>query len=89
MNALVDHVEMLKAQNLDLEGRKKREAQGYQADVAMLQQKMKHVEQQMVKSAITKSKGKARLCFKKCPRTKIKKNFLVSTLLHVSVYAIH
>ena len=42
----------------NLEKRRKNEAEGYQADINLLKQKLRHVEQQLIRSAVTKTKGK-------------------------------
>ena len=59
---MVEQVENLKERYELLEKRKKKEAEGYQADVQLLQQKIKKIESQLVSASIAKSKGKFFLC---------------------------
>ncbi len=54
---MADQIETMRDRNDDLERRKKLEAQGYRADVKLLQQKIRQVEQQLVGAAVAKSKG--------------------------------
>ena len=56
--AMADQIETLRDQYDALDRRKKTEAQGYQADVKLLQQKIKQVEMKLVSAAVAKSKGK-------------------------------
>ena len=55
--SMVDQVDNLKERYENLERRRKKEAEGYQADINLLKQKLKHVEQQFVRSAVCKTKG--------------------------------
>ena len=55
---MADQVESLKDRYDELQQRKRSEAQGYQADINLLKQKIKQIEQQVVKTAVTKAKGK-------------------------------
>ena len=59
---MVEQVENLKERYELLEKRKKKEAEGYQADVQLLQQKIKKIESQLVSASIAKSKGKVFHC---------------------------
>ena len=54
---MVDTVDTLKERYENLEKRRKNEAEGYQADINLLKQKLRHVEQQLVLSAVAKTKG--------------------------------
>ena len=54
--AMCEQVEHLKERYESLETRKKREGEGYQADINTLKQKLRHVEQQLVRATITKAK---------------------------------
>ena len=54
---MVEQVESLKERCENLESRKRREAEGYQADLALLRQKMRQVEQQLVRAALARAKG--------------------------------
>ena len=54
---MVDQVELLKERYEGLEKRRRNEAEGYQADINLLKQKIKHMEQQLIKAAVTKTKG--------------------------------
>ena len=55
---MVDQVDLLRDRYENLEKRRKGEAEGYQADINLLKQKLRHVEQQLIRSAVTKTKGK-------------------------------
>ena len=55
---MVDQVDALKERYENLEKRRKQEGEGYQADIHLLKQKLRHVEQQLVRAAVTRSKGK-------------------------------
>ena len=55
--SMVDTVDTLKERYENLEKRRKNEAEGYQADINLLKQKLRHVEQQLVLSAVAKTKG--------------------------------
>ena len=52
-----EQMESLRERYEQLELRKKREAEGYQTDIKMLQEKMKKVENKLVMEAVSKSKG--------------------------------
>lgn len=54
---MVEQVETLKSRYESVEDRRKRESEGYQADVKLLREKLKHVEQQLVRAALVKAKG--------------------------------
>ena len=54
---MVDQVDSLRDRYENLEKRRKNEAEGYQADINLLKQKLRHVEQQLIRSAVTKTKG--------------------------------
>ncbi|TRY70240.1 hypothetical protein TCAL_12834 [Tigriopus californicus] len=54
--AMLEQVEVLKDRYDALEQRKRKEAEGYQADVIQLQQKIKKIETQLVSTAISKNK---------------------------------
>ncbi len=54
---MMDQVDKLKERYEDLEKRKRNEAQGYQSDVKLLNQKIRHVENQLMRASLTKSKG--------------------------------
>ncbi len=56
---MAENIETLRERNEALERRKKVEAQGYHADVKLLQQKIKHVEHRLVGAAVAKSKGRS------------------------------
>ena len=56
--SMVDQVDTLKERYENLEKRRKQEGEGYQADIHLLKQKLRHVEQQLVRAAVTRSKGK-------------------------------
>ena len=56
--SMVDQVDLLRDRYENLEKRRKGEAEGYQADINLLKQKLRHVEQQLIRSAVTKTKGK-------------------------------
>ena len=55
--SMVDQVESLKIRYESLEKRRKTEGEGYQTDIELLKQKLKHLEQQLVRAAVTKTKG--------------------------------
>lgn len=55
--SMVDQVDLLKDRYENLEQRRKNEAEGYQADINLLKQKLKHVEQQLVRALVSKTKG--------------------------------
>ena len=55
--SMVDQVDSLRDRYENLEKRRKNEAEGYQADINLLKQKLRHVEQQLIRSAVTKTKG--------------------------------
>lgn len=63
--SMVDHVESLKERYENLEKRRKNEAEGYQNDINLLKQKLKHVEAQLVRACINKTKGNFFHFFKK------------------------
>ena len=54
---MADQIETLRERNDALERRKRTEAQGYQADVKLLQQKIRQVEQQLVSASVARTKG--------------------------------
>ena len=56
--SMCEQVEILTERYENLEIRRKREAEGYQADISTLKQKLKHLEQQLMRATITKAKGK-------------------------------
>ena len=56
--SMVDQVDVLKDRYENLEKRRKNEAEGYQATINLMKQKLRHVEQQLVRSAVTRTKGK-------------------------------
>jgi len=51
-----DEIDVLRARCDQLQRRKRQEAEGYQQDVRLLQEKIKRVEQQLVRAAVTKAK---------------------------------
>jgi hypothetical protein len=55
---MVEQVDALRDRHDSLERRKRREAEGYSADVRLLKEKMRQVESQMGRAAIAKAKGK-------------------------------
>ena len=55
---MCEQVEIISQRYEGLETRRKREAEGYQADISTLKQKLKHLEQQLVRATINKAKGK-------------------------------
>ena len=61
---MVEQVESLKDRYTQLERRKRSETEGYQADIKLLRQKVKQVEQQLVRASIAKAKGKDKLSLK-------------------------
>ncbi len=56
--SMVDQVDLLKDRYENLEGRRKKEVEGYQSDINLLRHKLRHVEQQLVRATLAKSKGK-------------------------------
>ena len=60
---MVDQVDSLKDRYENLEKRRKNEAEGYQADVNLLKQKLRNVESQLVRAAVAKTKGELDICF--------------------------
>ena len=54
---MIDQVDVLKQRYEALETRRKREAEGYQTDINLLRQKLRHVEQQLIRAGIAKAKG--------------------------------
>ena len=60
--SMVDTVDTLKERYEGLEKRRKNEGEGYQSDIKLLKQKVEHLEQKLVLSAVTKTKGKSNLC---------------------------
>ena len=61
--SMCEQVENLSGRYEGLEIRRKREAEGYQADISALKQKLKHLEQQLVRATINKAKGKTLVSF--------------------------
>ena len=55
--SMVDTVDALKDRYENLEKRRKNEGEGYQADINLLKQKLTHLEQKLVLSAVAKTKG--------------------------------
>ena len=55
---MVGQSDALRDRYEDLERRKRSEAEGYQSDVKLLQQKMRRIETQLGRAAISKAKGK-------------------------------
>ena len=55
---MVEQVETLKERHSQLERRKRSESEGYQADIKLLRQKVKQVENQLVRASVAKAKGK-------------------------------
>ena len=55
---MVGECDALRGRYEDLERRKRSEAEGYQSDVRLLQQKMRRIETQLGRAAISKAKGK-------------------------------
>ena len=55
---MVGQCDALRDRYEDLERRKRSEAEGYQSDVRLLQQKMRRIETQLGRAAISKAKGK-------------------------------
>ena len=55
---MCEQVESLTERYENLDIRRKREAEGYQSDIGALKQKLKHLEQQLLRATITKAKGK-------------------------------
>lgn len=53
---MVDQVDVLKDRYEALENRRKAESEGYQSDIKMLKQKLKYVEQQLVRATLAKGK---------------------------------
>ena len=56
---MVGQCDTLRDRYEDLERRKRSEAEGYQNDVRLLQQKMRRIETQLARAAISKAKGKS------------------------------
>jgi len=54
--SMCEQVETLTERYENLDIRRKREAEGYQADIGALKQKLKHLEQQLLRATITKAK---------------------------------
>jgi hypothetical protein len=54
---MCEQAEVISERYEGLETRRKREAEGYQADISALKQKLKHLEQQLVRATINKAKG--------------------------------
>merc|ERR1719436_1403964 len=54
--SMCEQVEILTERYENLEIRRKREGEGYQADISTLKQKLKHLEQQLMRATITKAK---------------------------------
>lgn len=54
---MAEQLEVLSGRYRDLEERKRKEAAGYQTDVKLMQHKLKVVEQQVSRAAISKIKG--------------------------------
>ena len=63
--SMVDTVDTLKERYEGLEKRRKNESEGYQSDIKLLKQKLEHLEQKLILSSVTKTKGKSNLCFVK------------------------
>ena len=61
--SMVDTVDTLKERYEGLEKRRKNEGEGYQSDIKLLKQKLEHLEQKLILSSVTKTKGKSHLCF--------------------------
>ena len=61
--SMVDTVDTLKERYESLEKRRKNEGEGYQSDIKLLKQKLEHLEQKLILSSVTKTKGKSNLCF--------------------------
>ena len=62
---MCEQVEIISERYESLETRRKREAEGYQADISTLKQKLKHLEQQLVRATIKKAKGKFIIAFRR------------------------
>ena len=60
--SMVDTVDTLKERYEGLEKRRKNEGEGYQSDIKLLKQKLEHLEQKLILSSVTKTKGKSHLC---------------------------
>ena len=58
--SMVDQVDLLKERYESLEKRRKQEGEGYQADIHLLKQKLKHVEHQLIRAAVNRTKGNFR-----------------------------
>ena len=58
---MVGQCDTLRDRYEDLERRKRSEAEGYQNDVRLLQQKMRRIETQLGRAAISKAKGKIKV----------------------------
>ena len=70
--SMVDQVDLLKERYESLEKRRKQEGEGYQADIHLLKQKLKHVEHQLIRAAVNRTKGNFRKKVKKIAK-KLKK----------------
>ena len=57
---MVGQVDTLRDRYEELERRKRSEAAGYQNDVRLLQQKMRRIEAQLGRAAISKAKGETK-----------------------------
>lgn len=55
---MVEQVEVLKERYEALEKRKRHEVSGYQSDIRILRQKVRQVEQQLIRASLAKAKGK-------------------------------
>lgn len=54
---MVEQVEVLKERYDSLEKRKRNEVAGYQSDIRILRQKIRQVEQQLIRASLAKAKG--------------------------------
>ena len=54
---MVEQVELLKEKYESLEIRRKTEAEGFQTDVKILKEKLRHVEQKLIRASLAKVKG--------------------------------
>ena len=54
---MVEQVEVLKERYESLEKRKRHEVSGYQSDIRILRQKVRQVEQQLIRASLAKAKG--------------------------------
>merc|ERR1711884_341596 len=66
--SMVDQVDLLKERYESLEKRRKQEGEGYQADIHLLKQKLKHVEHQLIRAAVNRTKGNFRTKVKECEK---------------------